>query len=75
MRSRLLPAVETMLTIVWLVNMQQPKLDFAGIGRWTEQHRYRLKGAWREHVLEWHGNEVVMETQFPVEPIPSNLML
>ncbi|MBZ0274653.1 MAG: MerR family transcriptional regulator [Anaerolineae bacterium] len=78
--TRTLPAVETMATIVHVGHPQSSSAAYSALGTWIENNHYRIAGQQREIFIELprpgHGQEVVLEIQFPVEKIaPTHLLL
>jgi effector-binding domain-containing protein len=67
-----LPAVEQMATIVHR-GMDDHPTTYNALGRWLEQHHYRIVGPGREIVLELGAStepeNSIVEIAFPVERI------
>ncbi len=73
LRPMLLPAVETMLTLVREGPGEDAHMAFGAIGHWLEVNRYRIAGPCREVFLEAIRappvlNTTLVEIQFPVTP-------
>jgi effector-binding domain-containing protein len=69
---RELPAVEPMATSVHR-GLDDHPITYNALGRWLEQHHYRIAGPGREVLLEQYDpaepETCIMEIQFPVERI------
>jgi DNA-binding transcriptional MerR regulator len=73
LRPMLLPAVETMLTLVREGPGEDAHMAFGAIGHWLEANRYRIAGPCREVFLETIRDPpaldaTLVEIQFPVAP-------
>lgn len=73
LRPMLLPAVETMLTLVREGPGEEAHMAFGAIGHWLEVNQYRIAGPCREVFLEAIRdppvlNTTLVEIQFPVTP-------
>ena len=73
LRPTLLPAVETMLTLVREGPGEEAHMAFGAIGHWLEVNQYRIAGPCREVFLEAIRdppvlNTTLVEIQFPVTP-------
>ena len=70
---RELPPVKTVATAIRLGGPENGHLSYSAIGTWAETHRYKLVGRGREVFIvpprPGRESEMVVEIQFPVEPI------
>ena len=69
---RELPAVEQMATSIHR-GLEDHPITYNALGRWLEQHHYRIVGPGRELLLENYypaePEKCIVEIQFPVERI------
>jgi len=75
MTVRELPPVETAVTAVRFGGPENGHLSYSAIGIWAETNQYKLVGRGREVFIvppkPGRESEMVVEVQFPVEPIVS----
>lgn len=73
MSVRELPPVKTAVTAIRLGGPENGHLSYSAIGAWAETNQYKLIGPGREVFIvppsPGHESEMVVEIQFPVEPI------
>ena len=74
--ERVLPAVEAMATVVMVGGPSRYPAGFTAVGEWIDENGYEVVGPQREIFLEVppDGKEdnMVIEIQFPVEPVISD---
>lgn len=74
-----LPPVEVMASVVQVGRMDMLPAGYMAITEWVETHQYQIAGPQREIYLEippsGNPDELVVEIQFPVEKLSSDLNL
>lgn len=73
LKVKILPAVETMATIVQVGGFENNCRSYGAIGLWVEENGYSIDGPGREVLIKpprvGHMDEIVTEIQFPLRTV------
>lgn len=79
MKTRTLPAVETMATTIYVGHARTSHIGYRALGEWIEAHGYQIAGNQREIFIELPNpgpeDDVVLEIQFPVKKVEASSVL